>query len=57
MANGKGPGETTAIFGADPLIADPALAESVEGVLSHLVFHRSLIDEEDSGDRLQGSLR
>ncbi len=54
MANGKGPGETAAIFGADPLVADPALAESVEGVLSHLVFHRSLIDEEDSGDRLQG---
>jgi segregation and condensation protein A len=54
MANGKGPGETAAIFGTDPLAADPALAASVEEVLGHLVFHRSLIDEEDSGDRLQG---
>ncbi len=52
MANGKGPGETAAIFGSDPLVADPALAESVEDVMSHLLFHKSLIDEEDSGDRL-----
>ena len=53
MGNGKGPGETAAIFGNDPLAADPALAESVEDVMSHLLFHKSLIDEEDSGDRLQ----
>ncbi len=52
MANGKGPGGTAAIFGSDPLVTDPALAESVEDVMSHLLFHKSLIDEEDSGDRL-----
>ena len=38
--------------GGDPIAADPALAESVHEVMSHLVFHRSLIDEDDSGDRL-----
>ncbi len=52
MANGKGPVEVAPIFGADPIAADPALAESVHEVMGHLVFHRSLIDEEDSGDRL-----
>ena len=52
MAEGNGPGGTAAIFGADPIAADPALEESVHEVMSHLLFHKSLIDEEDSGDRL-----
>lgn len=54
MADGEGgPGGTTAIFGTDPIAADPALGESVHEVMSHLLFHKSLIDEEDTGDRLQ----
>jgi segregation and condensation protein A len=52
MANGSGPREVAPIFGADPIEADPGLADSVHEVMGHLVFHRSLIDEEDSGDRL-----
>jgi segregation and condensation protein A len=52
MANGSGPGEATTFLGVDPIAHDPALAESVQGVMGHLIFHKSLIDEEDSGDRL-----
>jgi segregation and condensation protein A len=52
MGNGKGPAETAPIFGADPLAKDPGLVDSVEDVMGHLLFHKSLIDEEDSGDRL-----
>ncbi len=52
MANGGGPGTVSTFIGKDPIADDPALAESVHEVMSHLIFHKSLIDEEDSGDRL-----
>ena len=54
MANGGGPGTVSTFIGKDPIADDPALAESVHEVMSHLIFHKSLIDEEDSGDRLTG---
>ncbi len=52
MAEGEAPGAASTFMGRDPIADDPALAESVHEVLSHLVFHKSIIDEEDSGDRL-----
>lgn len=52
MANGSEPGATSTFIGKDPIADDPALAESVHEVMSHLIFHKALIDEEDSGDRL-----
>ena len=52
MADGEAPGTASTFMGKDPIADDPALAESVHEVMSHLVFHKSLIDEEDSGDRL-----
>lgn len=52
MADGGGPGASSTFIGTDPIAEDPALAESVQEVMSHLLFHKALIDEEDSGDRL-----
>jgi segregation and condensation protein A len=52
MADAEGPGSSSLFIGVDPLSTDPALAGSVHEVMSHLIFHKSLIDEEDSGDRL-----
>jgi segregation and condensation protein A len=54
VANGVGPDASSTFMGKDPIADDPALAESVHEVMSHLVFHRSIIDEEDSGNRLAG---
>jgi segregation and condensation protein A len=54
MGNGGGPGAASTFIGEDPIAKDPALAESVHEVMSHLIFHKSIIDEEDSGDRLTG---
>jgi segregation and condensation protein A len=52
VANGESPGASSTFIGKDPISDDPALAESVHEVMSHLIFHKSIIDEEDSGDRL-----
>jgi len=52
MANPEGPGASSTFIGVDPIADDSALTESVHEVMSHLIFHKSLIDEEDSGDRL-----
>jgi len=57
MADGGGPPNAASTFvGQDPIAGDPALEESVHEVMSHIIFHKSLIDEEDSGDRLSGYL-
>ena len=47
------PGMPTSMWGEDPIARDPALAQSVQDVMSHLLFHKSLIDEETSGDKLE----
>ncbi len=52
VGDGTGPGTASTFMGKDPIADDPALAESVHEVMSHLVFHKAIIDEEDSGDRL-----
>lgn len=57
MGDGSGPPTAASTFvGQDPIAGDPALEESVQEVMSHIIFHKSLIDEEDSGDRLSGYL-
>ncbi len=35
-----------------PMMEDPELERSVHDVMSHLLFHKSLIDEDDTMDRL-----
>jgi len=44
----------TSMWGADPIAGDPKLAASVQEVMSHLLFHQSLIDEDDSGGKIAG---
>lgn len=48
-----GAGPATSMWGEDPIARDPALAQSVQDVMGHLVFHKSLIDEQDSGIKLE----
>ncbi len=47
------PGMPMSMWGEDPIARDPALAQSVQDVMSHLLFHKSLIDEQGSGDKLE----